>query len=308
MGIKDELKMENLGGDKNYIIVSNPGAGKTEQAINHIINSKQAGLKVIAEPYKALAKEVYERICDKDTPLKAAISTGDYKEEVDINKVDIIVVTYEKLLFLLASGKIDKIDKVVIDEFQHLGSENRGTVVEQILIYLHSLSVEPGVMLLSATVRNVEQVAAWLNSISKKGYEIRDDKRNRANVEIKIIDGFSEGRYGRDKYAEILKIIARHPGEQGLIFSHSKAKAMGLVAYINKKTTDLDDEVDDYCECVKENWAFHTSGLMKDERELVERKFKDGEIKVISCTPTLAAGVNLPADYVIVADVTTAMC
>ena len=48
--------------------------------------------------------------------------------------------------------------------------------------------------------------------------------------------------------------------------------------------------------------AFHNAGLTNDQRRVVETNFKKGKIKCIVATPTLAAGINLPARRVIVRD------
>ncbi|MFD5521065.1 DEAD/DEAH box helicase [Streptomyces sp. NPDC127066] len=49
---------------------------------------------------------------------------------------------------------------------------------------------------------------------------------------------------------------------------------------------------------------YHTARLDPEHRRIIEQAFKDKIIRVIVATATLAIGMNLPADFVIVADVT----
>ena len=52
---------------------------------------------------------------------------------------------------------------------------------------------------------------------------------------------------------------------------------------------------DKLVECLKGGTAFHHAGLTHSQRKTIEKAFKDGIIYCLTATPTLAAGVNLPA-------------
>lgn len=53
---------------------------------------------------------------------------------------------------------------------------------------------------------------------------------------------------------------------------------------------------------IKKGIAFHHAGLVAKQKELIEDNFRKGTIRIICCTPTLAAGVDLPAFRTIIKD------
>ena len=54
--------------------------------------------------------------------------------------------------------------------------------------------------------------------------------------------------------------------------------------------------------CVEQGIAFHHAGLLQKQKTAIENAFRIGIIKAISCTPTLAAGVDLPAYRALIRD------
>lgn len=63
------------------------------------------------------------------------------------------------------------------------------------------------------------------------------------------------------------------------------------------------DQCERLAKCIKKGVAFHHAGLHPRQKELVEDAFRAGVIKIIGCTPTLAAGIDVPAFRAIIRDV-----
>jgi helicase len=112
-------------------------------------------------------------------------------------------------------------------------------------------------------------------------------------------------------------------GKQALVFVNTKPRAEKSAEELSKVVVLREDEKEYFsalsksvldaldkpttqCErlarCVKSGIAFHHAGLAQKQRELIEDSFREGRIKVICCTPTLAYGLDLPAFRVIVKD------
>lgn len=80
------------------------------------------------------------------------------------------------------------------------------------------------------------------------------------------------------------------------MFPAAKQVAMDLIDSV-EEINPLTEELAEY---IKYGVAFHHAGLSKEERKIIEDAFRSRKIGVIVATPTLAAGINLPARRVVV--------
>jgi helicase len=104
-------------------------------------------------------------------------------------------------------------------------------------------------------------------------------------------------------------------GKQAIIFVASRASAEKTAEEISKLSSvrlgELSNEVlkagstpTKQCRklshAIEKGIAFHHAGLLQKQKDLIEDNFRSGKIKIIAATPTLAAGLSLPAFRVII--------
>src|SRR4030042_5715457 len=144
------------------VLVSAPtGSGKTWIATQAISRNLSKGLKSwYASPLKALSNSIYQEFCETFGMDVCGIVTGDRKENPNAS---IVVGTTEILRNQLYDAMHEGVslytDLVILDEAHYLSDPERGVVWEEVLIYLPS---RVRLLLLSATISNAEEIAAWL--------------------------------------------------------------------------------------------------------------------------------------------------
>src|ERR1700752_2779152 len=327
------LTNHELLSGRNTLIVAPTSAGKTfvgeVLAVRAALDLKRV-LYVV--PFKALAEEKYRRFQKvyAAAGISVAVSSGDrneFDEHIRRGRYLITVVVNEKLSQLLVEspGIISDCGLVVFDEVQLVRDIVRGPRLEMLLTRLLLSSQSPQIIALSATVGALNRFDEWLQciviestsrpvpleefAVTFDGQLLQYDWQSRRVV--------STGHL--DRQGGLLDVVGHlvDQGDQVLVFraqvdaTEGSARAIAnqlppaeVPDELMRSISELDDsEARAVLEqLVRRGVAYHNAGLSLDERLLVEDAFRDGFLKVLVSTTTLAMGVNLPADSVVIAD------
>jgi ATP-dependent RNA helicase HelY len=162
----DPFQLEALSAVQgaDCLVTAPTGAGKTWIAEQAIARLREAGGKSwYASPLKALTNSKYAEFSATFGPKDVGILTGDRKENPE---APIVVGTTEilrnQLYDAMHLGEDLATDFVVLDEAHFMGDRDRGVVWEEVMIYLPP---RIPLLLLSATIGNAQEIAAWLSSV-----------------------------------------------------------------------------------------------------------------------------------------------
>jgi helicase len=306
----------------NLLIAIPTASGKTliaEMAMHHHV--ARGGKCLYIVPLKALASEKFDDFSKKETSIGIATGDLDRRDEY-LGRNHIVIATSEKVDSLLrnAARWLSEITLLVVDEVHLLDSVNRGATLEMVITKLRSLNPGMQIIALSATIGNPDMLGGWLDAgvvtSEWRPVELREGIYYRGSIY------FEEGERQiptPSKHDDInLCLDTVEEGGQSLVFVSSRRNAEGFAKRMALALAMETDELAEYSQkleryaetemgkvlaaCVRRGVAFHHAGLKAQQRALVEKGFRKGYIKVITSTPTLAAGLNLPARRVIIRD------
>ena len=231
---------------------------------------------------------------------------------------------------------------VIADEFHLMNDGTRGPTLEINLTRLRHIKPDAQLVALSATVGNASALAEWLGAelvVSEwRPVALEYATFHDFHVEPRKIQSPGEGgasnllsppRHldglkshpvwsvvsdGMDQSSQVLMFVGTRRSAQ--------SEANNLAKRVKKRLEKEEPEryaalqelaqtlsgrsqsnlADQLASCLAGGVGFHHAGLTHAQRKEVESAFKTGLLVALTATPTLAAGVNLPARRVLVRD------
>jgi replicative superfamily II helicase len=291
--------------DSNIAIAAATSAGKTvsaEMFLAHDIRKKKVK-GIYVGPLKALCKQ-NEQDWRRDDhhfhDLNISIATGDHrltaKRTKEMDEADLVVMTPEMLASRCRNHKSDKsrflydVGTVVFDESHLLTVPKRGDHIEVALMKLTDINPDIRVVLLSATMPNVDEICGWTTELTGRDtYYLESDYRPcPLNIHYETYYDGDTSYWDKEsqKIGTACAICEYYPKDKFLIFVHGIETGSMMVKHLARFGIKAE---------------FHNSTKSMAERMKLEERFKnDKDFRVLVATSTLAWGLNLPARRVIV--------
>ncbi len=322
-----EAVSRGLFKNRNIIVSTPTASGKSLIAYMALMNVFLNGFKgIYTTPLKALATEKYEDLIDHFRGLgaKIGISTGDYDSpSEDLKRYDVLVTTYERLDAIMRQRPswLRDVSAIVVDEIHVLGDDERGPVIEMILS--RALRNSWQIIGLSATIGNPEDIGGWLNAetiecdwrpvpliqgyYDKKKSKIFFENGSQEDVAGDLIS-HSVSKAVREDYQilvfkqsrrDVENTASKIASEMSLLLSRYSGKTKELIDLLNENVSSrIEREL--LSKLFLRGVSFHHAGLSPEARKIIEKGFREKILRIVVATPTLAAGVNLPARRVII--------
>ncbi|MEM4402187.1 MAG: DEAD/DEAH box helicase [Candidatus Caldarchaeum sp.] len=327
---QEEAVRRGLLKGRNLLIATPTASGKTLlAALAASKHLEQGGKVVYLTPLRAITsekREFFERLFGERYRVAAVSRDFDQPEEW-LKGCHIVVSTNEKMDSMLRhkASWISSVSLVVVDEVHMLSADERGSTLEVVLTRLRREAPSAQLLLLSATIKNVDEIASLANAVpvtsTWRPVPLKEAVYQYDRDELYYADGSSEKipRLSGDPVKNLV-LNTVTGGGQAMVFAGSRRSAESMavdLAEVLKPLAGSMDELKQLAEkiydgsdfssklsrSIRAGCAFHHAGLSHFQRHVVEKAFRDGLLKAVVATPTLAAGVNIPARTVVIPDV-----
>lgn len=302
----------------NYIISIPTASGKTVLGVLPALKTILDGGKAIyAAPLLSIQNE---KVKEFKAFEKHGISVGKHPSNSDLS-----VMVFESFdaLTRFSWNVLRDVDTLIIDEFHMIGEYTRGPTLEAAITRAKIINPSMRIIALSATLKNIEEIEGWL-----EGTCVEHDYRP-VPLHKEVLD--AEMFNTKNKNDVIVKVVEKaiKDKSQALSFVSTRRFTESLATYVSKKINKKINveqrkrfkEVADnllevpkkkgslptstclkLAEAAEHGVAFHHAGLFNEQKEIIEDEFRNGNILMITATPSLMYGVNLPSKTVIIRD------
>lgn len=302
----------------NYIISIPTASGKTVLGILPALKTILNGGKAIyAAPLLSIQNE---KVKEFKAFEEHGIKVGKHPSNSDLS-----VMVFESFdaLTRFSWNVLREVDTLIIDEFHMIGEYSRGPTLESAITRAKIINPSLRIIALSATLKNIDEIEQWLD-----GKTVEHDYRPvPLNKEVLDAEMFNT----KNKNDVIVKIVEKaiEDNSQALSFVSTRRFTESLATYvakkIDKKTTkeqkqkfkQVADKLLEVpkkkgslptttclklAEAAEKGVVFHHAGLFNEQKEIIEDEFRNENILMITATPSLMYGVNLPSKYVVIRD------
>ena len=302
----------------NYIISIPTASGKTVLGILPALKTILNGGKAIyAAPLLSIQNE---KVKEFKAFEEHGIKVGKHPSNSDLS-----VMVFESFdaLTRFSWNVLREVDTLIIDEFHMIGEYSRGPTLESAITRAKIINPSLRIIALSATLKNIDEIEQWLSGKTVE-HNYRPVPLNKEVLDAEMFNT-------KNKNDVIVKIVEKaiEDNSQALSFVSTRRFTESLATYvakkIDKKTTkeqkqkfkQVADKLLEVpkkkgslptttclklAEAAEKGVVFHHAGLFNEQKEIIEDEFRKGNILMITATPSLMYGVNLPSKYVVIRD------
>jgi len=298
--------MDLLRSRRNLIVSAPTNAGKSligTLALLEAVGRKRRAL--LLEPLRAIAREKTDEFEAKAKKLGEAlggkfsvkISTGDYRLEDEEfsdpppEKGELIIATPERFDAIMRNPEneawLNSIGAMCVDEAHMVSDGRRGATLENVITTTLCFKVPPRLILLSATLGNVDRAVQWLDPCDVVLITERCPPLSKQILEL------AEGESADSGICTLLGDVLDKPGNAALVFVNSTAGADNLAEALSLHLG---------AKAGPSGALPYHSKMPLDRKFAHSRQYLSGDSRCIVSTTALSMGVNLPATHVIVRD------